>query len=232
MHGPPFRRPTKNVIWMTFVKYVQTRYTLLHGKLTFLDQAFKVYTKVASDATFDELEMAFRSQNFNTYLIATENELGKTLTYVNLQGELNKTFKVGFQFSSKPKRETAKQGWPETPEENLERLKDAGFPMDRGIPKCNRCDGRPSYLSAPNLANNCSQSSVTLLALAQRRLLRTLTRSKSSASTATKLATEFVTARLHAWTNLHVVTASKSCHGLSIKFCIFNIIQAIWPYFG
>ncbi|KAL9132800.1 MAG: hypothetical protein Q9175_006028 [Cornicularia normoerica] len=103
-------------------------------------EAFKVYTKAASDATYDELEMAFRAQNFQTYLIATENELPKTHTYINLQGELDKTFKVGFHLSSKPKRETAKQGWPETPEENLERLKDAGLPMERGIPKCNRCD--------------------------------------------------------------------------------------------
>ena len=112
-----------------------------------------MYTKVASDATFDELEMAFRSQQFHTYLIATENELGKTYTYVNLQGELDKTFKVSFHLSPKPKRETAKQGWPETPEENLERLKDAGFPMERGIPKCNRCDGRPSNVFVPQLAN-------------------------------------------------------------------------------
>ena len=115
-----------------------------------------MYTKVASDATFYELEMAFRSQNFHTYLIATENELGKTYTYVNLQGELDKTFKVSFHLSPKPKRETAKQGWPETPEENLERLKDAGFPMERGIPKCNRCDGRPSIVFVPKLADHSS----------------------------------------------------------------------------
>lgn len=103
-------------------------------------EAFKVYTKAASDATYDELEMAFRAQNFQTYLIATENELPKTHTYVNLQGELDKTYKVGLHLSPKPKRETAKQGWPETPEENLVRLKDAGLPMERGIPKCMRCD--------------------------------------------------------------------------------------------
>ena len=209
---------------MTFVKYVQTRYTSLHGRLTFLDQAFKVYTKVASDATYDELEMAFRSQKFNTYLIATENELGKTHTYVNLQGELDKTYRVSFHLSPKPKRETAKQGWPETPEENLERLKDAGFPMDRGIPKCNRCDGRPSDVFVPDLADNSAQSSVTPVAPAQRRPSRTPTRSKSSASIVTKLATEFVTAPHHVWTNLHVATASKSCHVLSTKSCVFNII--------
>ena len=110
----------------------------------FPDQAFKVYSKAASDATYDELETAFRINGFNTYLIATENELPKTHTYVNLQGELDKTYKVGFHLSPKPKRETAKQGWPETSEENVERLKDAGMPMERGIPKCMRCDGNTS----------------------------------------------------------------------------------------
>ena len=114
-----------------------------------LDQAFKVYCKAASDATYDELEAAFRVNNFNTYLIATENELPKTHTYVNLQGELDKTYKVGFHLSPKPKREIMKQGWPETPEENIERLKDAGMPMERGIPKCMRCDGK-TYM--PNCA--------------------------------------------------------------------------------
>lgn len=29
--------------------------------------------------------------------------------------------------------------WPATPEENLERLDDAGIPLDRGVPKCTRC---------------------------------------------------------------------------------------------
>ncbi len=109
-------------------------------------QAFKIYSKAAADATYDELETAFRINHFNTYLIATENELPKTHTYVNLQGELNRTYKIGFHLSPKPKRETAKQGWPETPEENLERLKNAGMPMERGIPKCARCDGK-SFIS-------------------------------------------------------------------------------------
>lgn len=119
----------------------------------FPDQAFNVYTKAASDATYDELETAFRINGFNTYLIATENELPKTHTYVNLQGELDKTYKVGFHLSPKPKREIAKQGWPETPEENIERLKDAGLPMDRGIPKCMRCDGKTSYPTVLHIAN-------------------------------------------------------------------------------
>lgn len=75
---------------MTSVRYVLARDELIRREAYF-DQAFKVYTKAASDATYDELEMAFRAQHFHTYLIATENELPKTHTYVNLQGELAKT---------------------------------------------------------------------------------------------------------------------------------------------
>lgn len=42
-------------------------------------------------------------------------------------------------------------GWPKDAEENLERLKDAGLPMDRGIPKCSRCDGKPTLSADPLL---------------------------------------------------------------------------------
>ena len=33
-----------------------------------------------------------------------------------------------------------KERWPASPAENLERLKNAGLPMDRGVPKCSRCE--------------------------------------------------------------------------------------------
>ena len=122
-------------------------------KTDFFAQAFKVYSKAAPDATYEDLELAFRRCGFNTYLIATENELPKTHTHINLQGELDKTYKVGFHLSAKPKRETLRQGWPETPEENIERLKDTGLSMERGIPKCSRCDGEVSYLKAVGIAN-------------------------------------------------------------------------------
>ena len=65
----------------------------------------------------------------------------KTQTYVNLQGDIDQTYMVGFYRSDKPKRETQKAVWPENAEQNFERLKKAGQPMERGIVKCNRCDG-------------------------------------------------------------------------------------------
>ena len=60
---------------------------------------------------------------------------------MNLQGDLDQKYQVGFYFSPNPKRALQKAAWPENAEENITRLKEAGMPMERGIPKCNRCDG-------------------------------------------------------------------------------------------
>jgi hypothetical protein len=62
---------------------------------------------------------------------------------VNLQGKLDCKYVVGFYFSDKPQRINLKDRWPDSAEENLERLADAGFPLDRQIPKCTNC-GRKS----------------------------------------------------------------------------------------
>lgn len=112
------------------------------AKLTINSQALKVYCKAVPDTRYDELEAAFRSMGFETYLIAKKKELFNTQTLVDLQGKNDRAFEVGFYFSDKPQRKSAKEGWPESPQENLERLKNAGVPMDRGIPKCNRCGGK------------------------------------------------------------------------------------------
>ena len=71
-----------------------------------------------------------------------------TLTYtlINLQGKLDQKYQIGFFFSPHPRRRNMKQGWPATPVENIERLKDAGLPFERGIPKCGRCGGELTSL--------------------------------------------------------------------------------------
>ena len=63
------------------------------------------------------------------------------MTYINLQGKLDCKYQVGLHFSAVPRRTITQENWPSSPEENLERLEDAGLPMDRMIPKCGRCDG-------------------------------------------------------------------------------------------
>lgn len=114
----------------------------VRAKLTIVPQALKVYCKAVPDSTYNELEAAFRTMNFNIFLIAKKKELFNTQTLVNIQGKIDCAYEVGFYFSAKPQRKSAKEGWPESPEENLERLKDAGLPVDRGIPKCGRCGGK------------------------------------------------------------------------------------------
>ena len=98
------------------------------------------YIKAIPDVTYVELEKAFRSQHLNVYLIATEKELAITYTNMNLQGNLDRKYTVSWRLSEKPKRPKEKEGWPATPEENMERLKDAGEPIDRGIPRCGNCE--------------------------------------------------------------------------------------------
>lgn len=63
------------------------------------------------------------------------------MTFIDLQGKLDRTFEVGFFFSYNPPRAILAQGWPKSPQENYARLADAGLPMERGIPKCARCSG-------------------------------------------------------------------------------------------
>ena len=65
-----------------------------------------------------------------------------TYTLINLQGKLDQKYQVGFFFSAKPRRRNAQAGWPSSPDENLQRLKNAGLPYERGVPKCNRCNGK------------------------------------------------------------------------------------------
>ncbi|MCJ1371150.1 hypothetical protein MMC20_002365 [Loxospora ochrophaea] len=104
--------------------------------------AVKVYSKAVPDTTYEQLERSFRQNDFSVYLIAYAKDDEKdTYTLVNLQGKIDCKYQVGFFFSAKPRRANARQGWPSGPEENLERLEDAGLPMDRGIPKCTNCNG-------------------------------------------------------------------------------------------
>jgi hypothetical protein len=98
------------------------------------------YIKATPDATYVELENAFRAQNMNIYLIGMEKELALTYTNMDLQGNLDKKYSVSWRLSANHQRPKEKDFWPASPEENLARLQDAGEPVDRGIPKCSNCD--------------------------------------------------------------------------------------------
>lgn len=75
---------------------------------------------------------------------------------MDLNGKLGCKYHVGFFFSPKPPRGSMKEGWPKTPEENKERLRDAGIPVDRGIPKCSNCSGKYKFSCLKNNRTNRS----------------------------------------------------------------------------
>ncbi|TEY27412.1 hypothetical protein BOTCAL_1115g00030 [Botryotinia calthae] len=108
----------------------------------FDDMKYEVmkYIKASPDATYVQLENAFRTQNIPIYLIAMEKELTQTYTNMDLQGNLDRKYSVSWRKSSKHSRPKEKESWPRTLEENLERLADAGEPVDRGVPLCSRCN--------------------------------------------------------------------------------------------
>lgn len=105
-----------------------------------MKEAVLKYIKATPDATYFDLEKAFRTQELNLYLIALEKELAPTYTNMDLQGNLDKKYSVTYRKSPNHARPKEKELWPATPEENLERLRDAGEPVDRGIPKCSNCE--------------------------------------------------------------------------------------------
>lgn len=91
------------------------------------------------ELTYPQLEKDCRARKFNVHLIAMEKEHGDTYTIVNMQGEIEKKYCVFYFTSDKPQRPAMKERWPESAEENMERLADAGIAVDRGIPKCRNC---------------------------------------------------------------------------------------------
>ncbi|KAL8926999.1 MAG: hypothetical protein Q9208_002544 [Pyrenodesmia sp. 3 TL-2023] len=105
-------------------------------------EALKVYTKAVKDISYQEIERSFRTNDIGIFLIGTEpqsGEISDTHTLVNLAGKRDCKYKVGFFFKKTPRTAKMAEGWPSSEEENLERLKDAGVPYERGVPKCLRC---------------------------------------------------------------------------------------------
>lgn len=88
----------------------------------------------------------------NTYLIAKKQEVSDTHTIVNLQGKIDQAYALSIQLSAKPRRVKFAEGWPESAEENMVRLAEAGFIMDRMVPKCGNCGGTHS---PPDIAIIC-----------------------------------------------------------------------------
>ncbi|KAK5735184.1 hypothetical protein LTR17_008352 [Elasticomyces elasticus] len=98
------------------------------------------YARAYPDLRFEELEQVFRDAEMNTYLIAKQQEVGKTHTIVNFQGKEDQEYVVSIQFSAKPRRAAMADSYPSSPEDNLVRLAKAGFPMSNNLQICRNCE--------------------------------------------------------------------------------------------
>ena len=125
---------SSNVAWELVKKGVEEH------DLDDVKTAMESFIKALPDTTYVQLEQSFRKNGLGIYLIAIEKELAMTYTNMDLQGNLDRKYSVTWRWSDKALRPKEKDAWPTTPEENLERLADAGEPVDRGVPKCSNCD--------------------------------------------------------------------------------------------
>ncbi|KAJ5640671.1 hypothetical protein N7528_000296 [Penicillium herquei] len=101
--------------------------------------ALQVYSKSKPLATYVDIEKKMREEKFNIYLIAMEKDPVDVMSLIDLQGVLDREFVVGFFYNAAPQRRNLRSRWPSTPEENLERLANAGLPYDRQVIKCRNC---------------------------------------------------------------------------------------------
>lgn len=69
------------------------------------------------------------------------------ISLIDLQGQLDREFAVGFFFSDKAQRANLKDRWPPDAEENFRRLQNAGIPYDRQVMKCRNCGGKSYAIS-------------------------------------------------------------------------------------
>lgn len=75
-------------------------------------------------------------------LLLQEKAVGDVMSVIDLQGQLDRQYVVGFFYSPLPQRSTLRLRWPHSVEDNIERLGNAGLPYDRKVPKCNNCGGK------------------------------------------------------------------------------------------
>ena len=98
------------------------------------------YAKAYSELTLYDLESSFRDAGFKTFLIAKEQAISVTHTIVNLGGKPGQKFVVSIQWTDKPRRAKFAEGWPDSKEENVARLVEAGFILDGFVTKCDNCN--------------------------------------------------------------------------------------------
>ena len=109
------------------------------GDMEDVKEAMKMYTDALPDVTYPDLEEAFRNMNIPVYLVAIEKSVINSFTIIDLQGNIDKQYVIWIRKSPKPSRPYEAEMWPATPEENFDRLKDAGVVESRRAVRCSRC---------------------------------------------------------------------------------------------
>ncbi|ETS82214.1 hypothetical protein PFICI_07216 [Pestalotiopsis fici W106-1] len=118
-------------------------------------EGFQEYVKASPDLTYLDVEKGFRDQDAGIYIIAIEKpQLIGALTNMDLQGNLGKKYTITFRFDNKPLRERERQFFPKDAAENLERLSDAGEPVDSRKMKCSNCS------EYGHISKNCPEDKV------------------------------------------------------------------------
>ncbi|KAI9681568.1 MAG: hypothetical protein M1829_000765 [Trizodia sp. TS-e1964] len=102
-------------------------------------EALQIYSKAQPTATYLQLETGFRKEGLKIHLIAKEADHTEAFTIMDLQGKIDCKYQVVLNLGKSPKRRNMANGWPESPEENLERLADAGMVVDRRVMLCRNC---------------------------------------------------------------------------------------------
>lgn len=98
-------------------------------------EAVQMYIKAVPEITYPQLETALRADNIGLFIIATKREIADTFTLMDLQGNLQREWAISYRRSPKAQRGRETQNWPASPEENMERLLNAGEVVSTGVPK-------------------------------------------------------------------------------------------------
>lgn len=103
-------------------------------------EAIQEYVKALDGViTYRELQEAMIDQGINLFLIATERSLVSVFTNMDLQGNMGKKYSISYRFSEKPDRPREADSFPQSREELLARLDEAGEIVNSGRSLCRNC---------------------------------------------------------------------------------------------
>lgn len=115
-------------------------------------EAVDEYVKALGGATtYRELQEAMFAQNISLFFMPLERPLQKVYTNMDLHGNLGKKYSISYRFSEKPRRAIEAPLFPNSREELLARLDDAGKTVPDGRTLCR------NYEELGHIAKSCPQ---------------------------------------------------------------------------